>query len=240
MSRPLRFVVPGQPLHLIQRGNNRAACFVDDQDRDVYLAALRRSSERCGCIVHAFVLMPNHIHLLVTPRDRDSASRMMQSLGGSYVRYFNRRYGRTGTLWDGRFRSTVIDSERYFLTCSRYIESNPVRAGMVTHPEHYRWSSYRSNALGEDDPLIQPHRIYDALDATPESRRGRYRDLFPYGPDAAACEAIRRIPHNGPFAIPTRARAPDKPSRAVRLRRPFPRVWLAVTRVERPGSQSTA
>src|SRR3954471_7167052 len=153
MPRPPRIVRAGQTLHLVQRGNNRTACFTCDQDRAYFAHLLRRIGERTGCAIHAYVLMRNHVHLLLTVSEARSPSRMMQTLGRRYVRYFNDRVERTGTLWEGRFRSSVIDSERYFFQCSRYIEMNPVRAGLAMRPVDYPWSSYRCNALGAFDGL---------------------------------------------------------------------------------------
>jgi putative transposase len=178
MPRRLRSILPGHTLHLIQRGNNRSASFLDDEDREHYLAALLHASERARCAIHAYVLMPNHSHLLVTADDALAPARMMQSLGSKYVRYFNKRHGRTGTLWEGRYRSSLIDSERYFLQCSRYIETNPVRAGMVHEPGAYRWSSFRSNAEGEPDVLVRRHPVYLALGRWSSVRREAYRALF--------------------------------------------------------------
>jgi putative transposase len=178
MPRPPRPILPGQPLHIIQRGNNRTVCFGCDDDRQFYLRALQNTSRRAGCAIHAYALMTNHVHLLATATQESSAVRMMQMLGGRYVRYFNDRYERTGTLWEGRYRSSIIDSERYFLLCSRYIETNPVRAGMVTHAEDFRWSSFRFNAYGQTDDLVTPHDIYLALAPLPSSRQAAYRELF--------------------------------------------------------------
>jgi putative transposase len=197
MPRPPRAVIPGQPLHVIQRGVNRTACFVDDIDRDCYVRALRVASEGAGCAIHAYVLMSNHVHLLLTPRDAWSPSRMMHTLGRGYVRYFNDRHERTGTLWEGRFRSSLVDSERYFLACSRYVELNPVRAGMVSRADEYRWSSFRCNAHGERDALVTPHPVYMALGRIGSSRRASYRALFasPLGPEVMY--AIRRAAKSG-------------------------------------------
>ena len=197
MPRPLRFVLPGHTLHLIQRGNNRAACFVDDDDRERYLAALHRASNRARCAIHAYVLMSNHTHLLVTAEDASAAARMMQSLGPAYVRSFNWRHGRTGTLWEDRYRSGLIDSERYFLQCSRYIETNPVRAGMVQEPGAYRWSSFRSNAQGEFDALVRPHAVYLALGGGASARREAYRALFDTPLDSILLDAIRSATRYG-------------------------------------------
>ncbi|MBW8770485.1 MAG: transposase [Gemmatimonadetes bacterium] len=197
MPRPLRFVLPGHTLHVIQRGNNRAACFVDDEDRERYLAALLRASDRARCAIHAYVLMSNHTHLLVTPADACAPARMMQSLGRTYVRRFNWRHGRTGTLWEGRYRSGLIDSERYFLACSRYIEMNPVRAGIVNDPGAYRWSSFRSNAQGEFDALVRRHPVYLALGREGAVRRDAYRKLFDAPLDNIVLDAIRRATNQG-------------------------------------------
>lgn len=149
MARQPRYVLPGQPQHVIQRGNNRDVIFVAEADYRFYLDKLKDACDRMGCEVHAYVLMTNHVHLLMTPYEENSLGRVMQSLGRRYVQYFNYRYRRTGTLWEGRYRATLIDAESYLLTCYRYIELNPVRAGMVSHPGDYPWSSYRSNALGQ-------------------------------------------------------------------------------------------
>ena len=142
MARKPRLYMPGCSHHVIQRGNNREACFYDESDYKVYLDILKESSLKNNVAVHAFVLMTNHVHLLVTPSCERGLSKMMQSIGRSYVGYFNYTYGRSGTLWEGRYKSTLVDSENYVLTVSRYIELNPVRANMVEHASEYPWSSY--------------------------------------------------------------------------------------------------
>jgi putative transposase len=197
MPRPPRVVLPDHTLHLIQRGNNRAACFVDDWDRKRYLAALLQVSERTRCTVHAYVLMTNHTHLLVTAGDVGAPARMMQALGTKYVRYFNERHGRTGTLWEGRYRSSLIDSERYFLQCSRYIEMNPVRAGLVNSPADYHWSSFRSNAEGRPDPLVRLHPVYLALGRSVLTRREAYCAIFEIPLAPPELDAIRRATNQG-------------------------------------------
>ena len=197
MPRPPRVVLPGHTLHIIQRGNNRSPCFADDEDRAIYLAALRHSSESAHCAVHAYVLMPNHVHLLVTAGEARSPARMMQALGRNYVRHFNDRHGRTGTLWEGRYRSSLIDSERYFLQCSRYVETNPVRAGLARRPEDYHWSSFRSNAEGQPDALVRRHAVYLALGRWNSIRREAYRALFQTPLDASVLDAIRRATNKG-------------------------------------------
>ena len=197
MPRPLRCVLPDHTLHIIQRGNNRALCFVDDEDREHYLAALRHASQRARCAIHAYVLMSNHTHLLVTAADAFAPARMMQSLGRKYVRHFNERHGRTGTLWEGRYRSGLIDSERYLLQCSRYIEMNPVRARIANEPGAYRWSSFRSNAAGEPDVLIRRHAVYLALGRSSLARRDAYRALFDTPLEWTMLDAIRRATNRG-------------------------------------------
>ena len=152
-----RVVAPGYPQHVIHRGNNRQDIFFADGDFERYLAWLGDAARRHDCAIHAYVLMTNHIHLLVTPSGADDMARMMQSVGRRYSGDVNARYGRTGTLWEGRYRSCVVDSDRYLFTCARYIELNPVRAGLVRHPAGYRWSSYHHNAE-RADPTRWSHR----------------------------------------------------------------------------------
>ena len=191
MTRQPRFIVPGQPLHVIQRGNNRSAIFVAEADYAVFREWVALACNRRGCLVHAYVFMTNHIHLLMTPATADGTGAVMQSVGRRYVHYFNRKYGRTGTLWEGRYRATLIDSEQYLLTCYRYIELNPVRAGLVANPGQYRWSSYGANALGLYDPLVAPHALFRALGYDDESRMAAYRALFHDGLDGRTMSAIR-------------------------------------------------
>ena len=170
MSRQPRFVLPGQPQHVIQRGNNRDVIFVSDEDYRFYLEKLGLACERFSCDLHAYVLMTNHVHLLMTPHAEDSIGKVMQSLGRYYVQYFNCRYRRTGTLWEGRYKATLLDSDTYLLTCSRYIELNPVRAAMVEAPSDYPWSSYSCNAMGKITSLITPHELYLELGSTTDDR----------------------------------------------------------------------
>lgn len=191
MSRPPRLSLPGLPQHIVQRGNNRCACFITDADRAAYLARLRELCLRHSVAVHAFVLMSNHVHLLATPACADGISRLMHGLGSWYVRHFNRSHERSGTLWEGRFWSSVIQCPRYLLAVSRYIELNPVRAGMVRHPADYVWSSYRMNGMGYHIQLLSPHAEYLALGATPQARRSAYRRLFGMALTASELEAIR-------------------------------------------------
>jgi putative transposase len=200
MPRPPRLVLPAIPLHVIQRGNNRTLTFGDAADYLWFLKALGRASERARCAIHAYVLMPNHVHLLLTTRDTTGPARLMQRLGREYVRYFNDRYTRTGTLWEGRFRSHLVASDEYFFRCSRYIEVNPVRAGMVDEPTEFRWSSYRGNASGANDPLLTPHPLYGALASTAARRAAAYRGMFDPPADERLLGAIRRAAKRGePF-----------------------------------------
>ena len=178
MARQPRFFIPEQPQHIIQRGNNRNIIFVSEADYYFYLEKLESACVKHDCELHAYVLMSNHVHLLMTPHSSDGISKVMQYIGRYYVQYFNYNYDRTGTLWEGRFKSTLIDSEQYLLVCSRYIELNPVRANMVDHPSKYYWSSYRHNALGKEDVLIHTHKLYERLGRTNRERQLAYRLLF--------------------------------------------------------------
>jgi len=191
MPRQPRIVLPGHPAHIIQRGNNRSATFYADDDYHFYLDALHTACKQYHCALHAYVLMTNHVHLLVTPTTESGLSRLMQSLGRCYVRYINHTYKRTGTLWEGRFKHSLIQDESYYLICSRYIELNPVRAGMVEHPADYRWSSYHHNALGLASPLIQPHTLYLALGHSTKERAEHYQSLFQAHINPETLEAIR-------------------------------------------------
>jgi putative transposase len=186
MPRLPRFNLLDVPQHVIQRGNNRQACFFEPDDYLFYLDCLKTAADAAGCDVHAYVLMTNHVHVLTTPRREHAVPRMMQSVGRRYVQYINKKNRRTGTLWEGRYRASLVEAEPYLLTCYRYIEMNPVRArGMVDTPEQYRWSSYHANALGHGDAWLTPHPLYDALGRTSAERQARYRSLFSdkLGPD---------------------------------------------------------
>jgi putative transposase len=177
MSRPRRYFVDNLSHHIIHRGNNRVAIFREPQDYERYYLVLERASSACGVAVHAFVFMTNHVHLLVTPATELGVPRMMQKLGARYVRYFNRRYERTGTLWEGRYRSFPVDTDRYLLTCVRYIEMNPVRAGIADRPEHYQWSSYRAHAFGARDSLVRIHPAIMMLGTSDSERQATYQRL---------------------------------------------------------------
>lgn len=197
MPRKPRFYLPGVPAHVIQRGNDRQPVFFSDEDYRAYLSWLREGALQHGCAVHAYVLMTNHVHLLVTPLVRESISRTIQFVGRHYVTYVNHQYGRSGTLWEGRHKGSVIASDAYLLACSRYIELNPVRAGMVEKPGDYRWSSYRNNAFGENSPLLEPHTFYRALGDTPEAQQYAYRELFRHALEAPQIHDIRSAVQTG-------------------------------------------
>jgi putative transposase len=189
--RKPRFTLPGVPQHVIQRGNNREPCFLAEQDYRRYLEDLAASAERTDCRVHAYVLMTNHVHLLVTPMQEHGIAEMMQSLGRRYVQYINKTYRRTGTLWEGRYKASLVDSEAYLLTCMRYIELNPLRAGMVEHAGEYKWSSYGANAQGRLDRLLSPHPLYTALGPAAADCQFAYRELFRHHMGEAQLHEIR-------------------------------------------------
>lgn len=191
MARQPRYNLPDVPQHVIQRGNNRQPVFFAEDDYQIYLDKLNAASVRHCCDIHAYVLMTNHVHLLMTPRKADGISKVLQSLGRTYVAYINRAYQRSGTLWEGRYRASLIDSERYLLACQRYIELNPVRAGMVMHPGEYRWSSFRANAHGETDLLTSKHEQYQTLGTNPQDRQRAYRELFQEQLDSVQLRSIR-------------------------------------------------
>jgi putative transposase len=212
MPRRARVCVPDIPMHIVQRGHNREASFFADEDRLYYLEQLQRLLPECGCALHAYVLMTNHVHLLLTPETQTSAGLLMKHLSQRYVQYVNRTYRRSGTIWEGRFRSSLVQSETYLLTCYRYIELNPVRAGMVQRPSEYRWSSYGENAngdsprmLSEDDgtpiaPLLTPHREYKRLDREIALRQRAYKKVVAGGMDPAMSERITKTVLGG-FAL---------------------------------------
>ena len=178
MPRKPRFFIPGCAAHVVQRGNNRGVVFFTESDNRVYLESLAGAALKFGVSIHAYVLMTNHAHLLVTPTDRNGVSTMMQQLGREYVTYVNFTYRRTGTLWEGRFKACPVQTECYLLACYRYIEMNPVRAGIVAKPCDYRWSSFHFNAYARRDPLLTPHAAYLSLGSSSEQRLRAYRQMF--------------------------------------------------------------
>lgn len=184
MARLPRLSVPGYPHHVIQRGNNRQAIFARPADYQYLLVLLEENARKFGVAVHAYVLMGNHFHLLVTPEANDSLPKMMQAVGRRYVRYFNDAHGRSGTLWEGRYKSTLIQKERYLLTCMAYIDLNPVRAGLVAYARDYPWSSHGHYIGQRMERLITPHPLYWELGNTPFAREAAYADLVNSGVSA--------------------------------------------------------
>ncbi len=191
MPRRPRIHLAGLPLHLVQRGHNRDACFFGDEDHLAYCEWLGEAIKATGCQLHAYVPMTNHVHLLLTPPESGAVSRLMISLGRRYVQYINKTYRRTGTLWDSRYKSSLVQADAYLLRCQRYIELNPVRATMVDDPAYYRWSSYRGNGLGQADPLLTPHAVYSSVGSSEADRLADYRALFRPELDAEAISDIR-------------------------------------------------
>lgn len=197
MARLKRIGPVGIPQHIIQRGNNHQVCFAAEQDMAVYANLLHEYAREFAVSIHAWVFMTNHVHLLVTPHLPEGVSKMMQAQGRRYVRYFNREYRRSGTLWEGRFKSSLVESETYLLHCQRYIELNPVRANMVADPADYAWSSYQYNALGRHIDLCTPHEEYLRLGDTDKKRQEIYRELFRYHVDGRLLEDIRAAANKG-------------------------------------------
>ncbi|MEK6211351.1 MAG: transposase [Pseudomonadota bacterium] len=195
MPRRPRVHVDGVPLHIVQRGHNREPCFFGEEDYSSYLHWLGEALAEFDCALHAYVLMTNHVHLLLTPKKAPAVPKLIISLGRRYVQYVNRSYRRTGTLWDSRYKSSLVQAETYLLACQRYIELNPVRAAMVEDPAHYRWTSYRANALGQQDPRLTPHPLYLSLGRSNQDRQAAYRTLFRAQLDRAAIDDIRLALH---------------------------------------------
>ena len=190
MSRQPRLTVPGYPHHIIQRGNNRQPIFTDRADYELLLDLLAEHARTQRVALHAYVLMSNHFHLLATPDTQEGVPALMQAVGRSYVRQFNRRHGRTGTLWEGRYRSTLIQAERYLLACMVYIDLNPVRAGMVADPAAYPWSSHAHYAGRRVDRLVTPHGLWWELGNTPFAREAAYAELVRTGLSDAQQRAL--------------------------------------------------
>ena len=193
---------PGVALHVVQRGLGRTACFSGERDRVAYLDALLECAVRCACAVHAYVLMGNHVHLLVTPAREGGATRLMRSIAESYGRYLAEAYGHEGALWEEPFDGSPVHARRYLLACMRYIEENPVRAGLAAHAGAYRWSSFRANALGEDDELVTPHAHYCSLARSPDARRAAYAALF-----ARAGDGVTPVSRRPSLSLSPRARS---------------------------------
>ncbi|MEO7623026.1 MAG: transposase [Gallionella sp.] len=191
MPRRPRIKLADVPQHVVQRGINREPCFFAEEDYHFYLHWLQKSAADWHCAIHSYVLMTNHVHLLVTADRPDGIAKLMQSIGRRYVQYINRSYRRTGSLWEGRYKSSLVQAETYLLSCMRYIELNPVRANMVNDPAQYRWSSYQHNGLGQADGRIAPHLLYLELGKEQDERLAAYRALFRSELDEAALTDIR-------------------------------------------------
>jgi putative transposase len=205
--------LPTVPLHVVQRGNNRTACFFGDVDRRFYLKCLAEAAARRDVAVHAYVLMGNHVHLMVTPGKAGAVAAMLQDLGRKYVRVINTIHGRSGTLWEGRYKSSLISDERYLLTCHRYIELNPVRAGIVKDPASYPWSSHAHYVLGHPDRLITEHPAYLALGISAEARRQAFQSLLRDGLEESTLRSIREATNAG-CALGTYVRKRGRPAKA--------------------------
>jgi putative transposase len=197
MARLPRYTIKNQPQHIIQSGLDGQDILIDGEDYEFYWEGLRSSAEANRLKIHAYVLMPDHVNLLASPANENSVSRTLQSLGRKYVQYYNAKYQGSGTLWEGRYRATVLDSKEYLLTCSRYIELDPVRAGMVKHPREYDWGSYGYNAMGLEDPLITEHRLYSQLASSQQQSYQVYRSLFKKRISADELETIREATDKG-------------------------------------------
>lgn len=197
MARLPRLFVPGLPQLILQRGINGGAIFIEDADYQHYRDFLRDAAREHGVHLHAYVLMPDHVHLLLTPPSDSAASSTMQQLGRRYVRYFNDRHRRTGTLWEGRYRSTVLEPARFLLPCYRYLELNPLRAGLASEPANYLWSSCRHHLGLAQDPLIHDHALFWALGNTPFERQAHYREMLAEGSSSDELTQIRYAAHRG-------------------------------------------
>lgn len=190
-------MLPGVAVHVIHRGNNRSACFFEDEDRSFYLFHLARLLPRAGCELHAYCLMGNHLHLLLTARAAPGCALLMKSIAQLHAQYINKNYQRSGYLWESRFKSCLVQSEGYLLSCYRYIELNPVRAGLARRPDEYRWSSYAANGRGEPSSLITPHDQYVALGRDPGERQAAYREMFGSELGAPLVTEIRKATNGG-------------------------------------------
>jgi len=198
MARGPRIILPDQPLHIMQRGNNRCSTFVNPRDFGLFLSLLRQAASDAQCAIHAFILMSNHVHLLTTPATTTGPSQMMKVVTETYAKYYNQLHGRTGTLWEGRYRSILVDSDEYFFSCSQYIELNPCRAGLAAHPRGYRWSSYHQNAGSAEKGLVVPHPLYTRLGNSDAERRAAYRDMFRLPLNTDVVDSIRFVMHHRP------------------------------------------
>ena len=197
MPRQPRLVIPEYPHHIILRGNNRSAIFHNDKDRRFFIKCLKQAKEKPKSKIYAYCLMTNHVHLLIVPSTEEGLGGMMQSLGRRYVQYINKLYKRTGTLWEGRFKSSLVGKDEYLLACNRYVELNPVRAKMVKRPKDYPWSSYGFKAEGQKDELLDEDPVYLGLGKTPKERQTNYKEWFKRSVSDEELSLIRNATHKG-------------------------------------------
>ena len=197
MPRKPRFYVPEMPVHIWQRGNNRQEIFFADSDYNAYLTWMYQGAKRYGCAIHAYVLMPNHVHCFMTPESINSVGRMMQFVGRNYVSYINRTYDRSGTLWEGRYKSSLVNAPQYGVACYRYLGTNPIRSNLVATPDAYKWSSYSANAQGKSRDMLQPLQEYTALGATDDMRQQIYQALLSNPQDKYEMEMIQQCVQSG-------------------------------------------
>lgn len=191
MPRRARLLLPGVPLHIVQRGHNRQPCFHSRSDYLVYLDKLGMHASTVGCAIHAYVLMTNHVHILASFDDTRGPAHLIRLLGQQYSAYLNRRLGKSGTTWEGRYWSCPVPTEQYLFICQRYIELNPVRAGIVAQKEDYQWSSYRENAGLSVERLVTPHELYGRLGTSEAERQHGYRSLFAHDISSTELKEIR-------------------------------------------------
>ena len=233
MARQARIIIPGQAMHVMVRGNNRETIFLNEEDRRQYLVWLREAAKQFGSAVHAFALMPNHAHLLITPQGHDSLAKTMQSLGRRYAQYFNMRQQRSGTIWEGRFRSSLIDPE-YFLRCQRFIELNPVRAGFESNPQDSSWTSFSSHIGGNAEPWLVDHQHFWSLGNTPFERQMAWaafvKEGAPHWEDRQITEALMR---SKPWISENYAKSlfKDRPDQVLMRRRGRPKKLFPINSI---------
>lgn len=212
MPRTARQIVPDLSVHIVQRGHDQNDCFFDDSDYLAYLELLREFAPRCGCSIHAYCLMTNHVHLLLTPRSPNSCGLLMKNVGQRYVQRINALHDRSGTLWEGRFYSCPVPTERYALACYRYVDCNPVKPAMVAHPDDYRWSSYRVNARTARNGFLTPHAVYLALADDDERRSAAYRQLCDVPLSPEILQDLRKATRGG-YVAGTKPRRRGRPKK---------------------------
>jgi putative transposase len=238
MPRRPRLHLDGVPLHIVQRGHNRQPCFFAEEDYHAYLHWLGEALTREGAKLHAYALMTNHVHLLLTPQTAQSVARVVIALGRRYVQYVNTTYRRSGTLWDSRYKSSAIQAETYFLLCQRYIELNPVRAALVDDPAHFRWTSYRHNALGQANALLTPHETYRRLGRSQAQRQTAYRALFRAQMERTAIDDIRlALNQNQPLGNACFLDEIERMTGQRREARPRGRPRMAISNADEPPGQ---